>query len=125
MQQPKRWACGYVGTSTVPGQFFRTIRESRLDCRAMSVLDDFARIRLYPQRASEFEWLADNEPISSVRLRYRIIARHYSELAYREEQSDKARMTERLAQLKQKRAELAEQKGLRASKPSFFLQAAE
>jgi hypothetical protein len=91
----------------------------------MSVLDDFARIRLYRQRASEFEWLADNEPISNVRLRYRIIARHYSELADREEQSDKAKMAGRLAQLKRKRAKLAEQKGLPASKPSFFLQAAE
>jgi hypothetical protein len=97
----------------------------------MSVLDDFARIRLYRQRASEFEWLADNEPISSVRLRYRIIARHYSELADREEQSDKAKMAERLTRLKQKRAEPAEQraepaeqKGL-VPKPSFFLLAAE
>jgi hypothetical protein len=34
-------------------------------------------------------------------------------------------MAGRLAQLKQKRAELAEQKGLPASKPSFVLQAAE
>jgi hypothetical protein len=28
-------------------------------------------MRLYRKRASEFEWLADNYPISSVRLRYR------------------------------------------------------
>jgi hypothetical protein len=91
----------------------------------MSVLDDFARIRLYRERASEFGWLADNEPISNVRLRYRIIARHYSELADREEQSDKAKMAERLKQLKQKRAELAKQKGLPAPRPSFFLLAAE
>jgi hypothetical protein len=91
----------------------------------MSVLDDFARIRLYRKRASEFQWLADNAPMSNVRLRYRIIARHYSELADREEQSDKAKMAGRLAQLKQKRDELAERKGLPASKPSFFLQAAE
>jgi hypothetical protein len=47
----------------------------------MSVLDDFERMQLYRERASEFEWLADNYPISSVRLRYRIIARHYTELA--------------------------------------------
>jgi hypothetical protein len=91
----------------------------------MSVLDDFARMRLYRERASEFEWLADNEPISNVRRRYRIIARHYSELAYREEQSDKAKMAERLERLKQKRAEAAERKGLPAPKPSFFLLAAE
>jgi len=51
----------------------------------MSVLDDFERMRLYRKRASEFEWLADNYSISSVRLRYRIIARHYTELANREE----------------------------------------
>lgn len=97
----------------------------RLGCRAMSVLDDFARIRLYRERASEFEWLADNEPISDVRLRYRIIARHYTELAYREERSDKAKMAIRLEQLKQKRAEAAAQKYLPPPKPSFFLLAAE
>jgi hypothetical protein len=97
----------------------------RLGCRAMSVLDDFARIRVYRERASEFEWLADNEPISDVRLRYRIVARHYSELADREERSDKAKMAERLKQLKQKRAEAAKQKGLPAPRPSFFLLAAE
>ena len=55
----------------------------------MSVLDDFARIRLYRERASEFELLAETEQLSEVRLRYRIVARHYRELADREEQSDK------------------------------------
>jgi hypothetical protein len=108
----------------MPGQFSRKTVVP-LGCRAMSVLDDFARIRLYRERASEFEWLADNELISNVRLRYRIIARHYSELADREEQSDKAKMAKRLAQLKQKRAEAAAQKCLLAQKPSFFLLAAE
>jgi hypothetical protein len=49
----------------------------------MSLLDDFERIRLYRKRASEFDWLADNEPIPSVRIRYRGIARHYAELADR------------------------------------------
>ena len=66
----------------------------------MSVLDDFERMRLYRKRASEFEWLADNHPISSVRLRYRIGARHYTELADREEQSDKARISERLERVR-------------------------
>jgi hypothetical protein len=60
----------------------------------MSVLDDFARIRLFRKRASEFEWLADNALVDSVRRRYRTIARHYTELADREEESDKARMAE-------------------------------
>jgi len=73
----------------------------------MSVLDVFARIRLYRERAAEFHWLADNEHVPSVRRRYRAIARHYSELADQEEQSDKARMAERLRQLKLQREEAA------------------
>jgi len=57
----------------------------------MSVLDDFARMRLYRERASEFELLAETEVSHDVRLRYRIVARHYRELVEREEQADKAR----------------------------------
>ena len=56
----------------------------------MSLLDDFARMRLYRERASEFELLAENEPLSEVKRRYRIIARHYRE--DRDERSDKAKM---------------------------------
>jgi hypothetical protein len=74
----------------------------------MSVLDDFVRMRLYRTRASEFELLAETEPLSEVRLRYRIIARHYRELADREEQSDQARMAEHLELLRLKRREAAE-----------------
>jgi hypothetical protein len=74
----------------------------------MSVLGDFARMRLYRTRASEFELLAESEPFPEARLRYRIIARHYKELAEREEQSDKARMAEHLKMLKLKRREAAE-----------------
>jgi hypothetical protein len=74
----------------------------------MSVLDDFARMRLYRERASEFELLAETERLSDVGLRYRLIARHYRELADREEQSDKARMAEHLELLRQKRREAAE-----------------
>jgi len=114
--------CGYVSTQTAPGRFFRKIVVGLLGCRAMSVLDDFARIRLYRQRASEFEYLADSEPISSVRLRYRIIARHYSELADREERSDKAKMAEHLGRLKEQRAKATKQT---VPKPSLFLHAAE
>jgi hypothetical protein len=44
--------------------------------RAMSVLDDFVRMRLYRERASEFEMLAETEDLPDVRLRYRIVARH-------------------------------------------------
>jgi hypothetical protein len=36
----------------------------RLACRTMSVLDDFVRIRLYRTRASEFELVAETEPLS-------------------------------------------------------------
>ena len=73
----------------------------------MSVLDDFLRIRLYRKQAAEFQWLADNASIASVQRRYRAIARHYSELADREERADKARMAERLRQLRLKREEAA------------------
>jgi hypothetical protein len=58
--------------------------------------------------ASEFELLAETEPLPEARLRYRIIARHYRELADREEQSDRARMAEHLKMLKLKRREAAE-----------------
>src|SRR5262249_25736875 len=74
---------------------------------AMSVLDDFLRIRLYRKQAAEFQWLADNASIAGVQRRYRAIARHYSELADREERADKARMAERLRQLRLKREEAA------------------
>ena len=49
----------------------------------MSILDNFARIRAFRERALEFEWLADDEAVPSVRLRYRTVARHYHELAER------------------------------------------
>ena len=75
----------------------------------MSVLDDFMRIRLYRKQAAEFQWLADNASIASVQRRYRAIARHYSELADREERADKTRMAERLRQLRLKREEVAVQ----------------
>jgi len=73
----------------------------------MSVLDDFVRMRLFRKRAAEFEWLADTALVPSVRRRYRTIARHYMELADREEQSDKARMAKRLERLKLQRQEAA------------------
>jgi len=69
----------------------------------MSVLDYFVRMRLYRERASEFELLAETEDRSDVRLRYRIVARHYRELAEREEKADKARMAKRLEQLRLQR----------------------
>jgi hypothetical protein len=81
----------------------------------MSVLDDFVRMRLYRTRASEFELLAETEPLSEARLRYRIIARHYRELADREEQSDKARMAEHLELLRLKRRESSRIGGLLAT----------
>jgi hypothetical protein len=73
----------------------------------MSVLDDFARIRLYRKRASEFDLLADTEVSPDVRLRYRIVARHYRDLADRDEQSDKARMAARIERLRLQRQEAA------------------
>ena len=74
----------------------------------VSLLDDFARMRLYRERASEFELLAEGEQLPEVRLRYRIIARHYRELADPEERADKARVAEHLKMLKLKRQEAAE-----------------
>ena len=74
----------------------------------MSVLDNFARMRLYRTRASEFEVLAEAEPLPEARLRYRIIAQHYRELADRDERSDKARVAKTLELLRLKRREAAE-----------------
>ena len=71
----------------------------------MSVLDDFVRIRLYRKQAAEFQWLADNASVPSVQRRYRSIARHYSDLADREEQADKRRVAARLEQIRRERQE--------------------
>ena len=79
-------------------------------CSEMSVLDDFARMRFYRNRASEFELLAEIEPLPEVRLRYRIIAQHYRELPDRDERSDQARMAETLELLRLKRRQAAEQR---------------
>jgi hypothetical protein len=89
----------------------------------MSVLDDFARIRLFRERASEFEWLADNATLSSVQRRYRTIARHYKQLAERDEQSDKARMAARIERLRLQRQEAEKQST--GSDTRFLLLAAE
>jgi hypothetical protein len=92
----------------------------------MSVLDDFARMRLYRKRASDFELLADTEPLSGARLRYRIIARHYKDLADREEQADQARLAERIKRLKLKRQAASAQATLPIRRgPPVFLIAAE
>ena len=92
----------------------------------MSVLDDFERMRLYRTRAAEFRWLADNALVPSVQRRYRTIARHYSELADREEQADKARMAGRIERLRLQRQQAAEQvTPLPESDAQFFLIAAE
>ena len=92
----------------------------------MSLIDDFVRMRRYRERASEFELLAENGPLSEVRFRYRIIARHYTELADREEQSDKARISERLERVRLKRKEAAKRTRLSAgSDAPFFVVAAE
>ena len=74
----------------------------------MSVLDDFVRMRRYRNRAAEFDEVADIEGFSVVGRRYRTIARHYKELADREERMDKARMAERLERLKLERESTAE-----------------
>jgi hypothetical protein len=74
----------------------------------MSVLEDYTRMRLYRKRASEFEVLAETEVLPEVRLRYRIAAQHYRELADRDERSDKARTAKRLELLRAKRQEIGQ-----------------
>jgi hypothetical protein len=92
----------------------------------MSVLDDFVRMRLYQKRASEFELVAETESLPGVRLRYRIIARHYRDLADREEQADKARLAERVKRLRLQRQATSAQATLPArSNSQVFLIAAE
>jgi hypothetical protein len=51
---------------------------------------------LYRNRAAEFEELADKALVPTAQRRYRTIARHYRELADRDERADKARMAEHL-----------------------------
>jgi len=75
----------------------------------MSVLETFERMRLYQRRASEFDELADTAVDSGMARRYRTIARHYKELADREERSDKAGVAERLELLRVERESTAEQ----------------
>ena len=92
----------------------------------MSILENFARLRAFRERALEFEWLADDEAVPSVRLRYRTIARHYHELAEREEQADQARVAECLERLRLQRQQAAGAKAtLPARSAQFFLMAAE
>jgi hypothetical protein len=89
------------------GQY--ALRSEHIQTRqVMSVLDDFARMRLYRTRASEFEMLAETESFREARRRYHIIARHYRELANREERGDQARMAQHLELLRLKRRKAAE-----------------
>ena len=81
----------------------------------MSVLDDFERMRLFRKQAAEFHSLADNVAAPSERRRYQSIARHYSELADREEQADRARMAQRLAELRLRRQQAADRINSRAA----------
>jgi hypothetical protein len=91
----------------------------------MSALDDFVRMRLYRERASEFELLAETEASPDVRLRYRIVARHYRELAEREEQADKIRIVELIKRAKLRRQQAAKATLSTSNNAQFFLVAAE
>jgi hypothetical protein len=83
-------------------------------------------MRLYRERASEFELLADAEVPSNVQSRYRIVARHYRELADREEQADRARMAERIERARLQRQQAVAKTTFPArSDAQFFLIAAE
>jgi hypothetical protein len=78
---------------------------ARLD--DVALLNDFARMRLYRDCASRYELLAERELLPEVRVRYRVVARHYRDLADREEQADKARIAKHLGLLRQKRRQAA------------------
>ena len=92
----------------------------------MSVLDVFARMRLYRERASEFDLLAETEASPDVRLRFRVVARHYRELMDRELQADKARMTELMERARLQRQQARQKQASPAiSETQFFLIAAE
>jgi hypothetical protein len=88
----------------------------------MSVLDDFVRMRFYRKRAAEFEESAEGALAPHVQERYRIIATHYKELADRMEQTDRARMAERLELLRLKRQKAEEQATLpaRSGTPTYL-----
>jgi len=116
------------GSGQLGGRFYANsiTSASSLGCRSMSVLDDFVRMRLYRERASEFELLAETEMFPDVRLRYRIIARHYRELAEREERADKGRIAEQIKRAKLQRQQAEAKATLPARNDAqFFLIAAE
>jgi hypothetical protein len=93
-------------------------------CGEMS--ESFVRIRLYRERASEFELLAETEASPDVRLRFRVIARHYRELMDRELQADKARMAELMERARLQRQQAAPKVSLPpTSDTQSFLIAAE
>ena len=92
----------------------------------MSVLDDFVRMRLYRERASEFDLLAETEVSPDVRLRFYTVARHYRDLADRVKQADKARMAEQIKRAKLQRQQAAVKATSAARNGAqFFLIAAE
>jgi hypothetical protein len=92
----------------------------------MSVLDVFARMRLSRERASEFDLLAETELSADVRLRFRVVARHYRDLADREEKTDKAKFAKRIERLRLQRQQVAPKPTLPAtSDTQYFLIAAE
>ena len=65
-------------------------------------------MRLYRNRAAEFEELADKALVPTGQRRYRTIARHYRELGTAMSEPTKLRMAEHLELLRLKRREAAE-----------------
>jgi len=118
-------ACGYCRDRGNQAAACSKLESVRVRLADMSVVDDFARMRLYRERASEFELLAETEASPDVRLRYRIIGRHYRELADRDERADKARMAQRIERLRRQRQQEAPKATLPTkSDTQFFLIAA-
>ncbi len=74
----------------------------------MSVLETFVRMRLYRERAEEFEQLAWATQDLFVRRRYHLVADRYRELAEFENRSDKVKVAERLEAMRRERLSLAQ-----------------
>jgi hypothetical protein len=66
----------------------------------MSVLNDFESMRLYRKRAEHFERLANDCLVAEERYRYLRVAHHYTVLTDTVQQTDKARVTQRLESLR-------------------------
>jgi hypothetical protein len=119
---PTKWVFVIGITSAERGQKHKSQKNGQYGlcsdtsrpCQVMSVLDDFVLMRLYRERASEFELLAETEGSPDVGLRYRIVASHFRELVARVEKADKARIAELIERARLQRQQTASKASLPA-----------